>query len=213
MSRYIINGTVDFDSALATLKIIDSSTADTMQLSAPAARSLELLINAHGQVINKNIILEKAWREYGFVVTDNSVNQVVSHIRKSFNRLGCKKDIIITVPRLGYQFNPVYTVDKKEAFAEPIVIINEDAPQMMMKTEAAFHERNNYVPRMNKVTSRITRSGVMRYVLLPVFLGLFFQLSFADGSPVRTLLSSVLNADGTQKTTLTMCQQAKATSQ
>jgi len=111
MTRYIINSNLTFDSAVAKLTFVSTEDSSTTHLSAPAARCLENLIVSRGSVINKATLLEKSWRDYGFVVTDNSVNQVISHIRKCFERIGVSKDIIVTVPKLGYQFNPEYRVE------------------------------------------------------------------------------------------------------
>lgn len=111
MTRYIINSNLTFDSAVAKLTFVSTEDSSSTHLSAPAARCLENLIVSRGSVINKATLLEKSWRDYGFVVTDNSVNQVISHIRKCFDRIGVSKDIIVTVPKLGYQFNPEYRVE------------------------------------------------------------------------------------------------------
>lgn len=111
MTRYIINDTLIFDSAIAKLSFADNGDKRSTGLSAPAARCLENLIISRGNVLNKITLLEKSWNDYGFIVTDNSVNQVISHLRKGFERLGFSKDIIVTVPKLGYQFNPEYKVD------------------------------------------------------------------------------------------------------
>lgn len=139
MTKYIINSTLIFDSTIAKLTSVDCETSNTANLSAPAARCLESLIVSRGNVLNKMTLLEKSWKDYGFVVTDNSVNQVISHIRKCFQHVGFGKDIIVTVPKLGYQFNPEYRVEVHQENAagrmECAPDENDDIPALRLAEE------------------------------------------------------------------------------
>lgn len=141
MTKYIINSTLIFDSTIAKLTSVDCETSNTTNLSAPAARCLESLIVSRGNVLNKMTLLEKSWKDYGFVVTDNSVNQVISHIRKCFERVGFGKDIIVTVPKLGYQFNPEYQVEvQQENAAGMIGLVSDEKSDTLALTVAEEHK-------------------------------------------------------------------------
>jgi predicted ATPase/DNA-binding winged helix-turn-helix (wHTH) protein len=71
---------------------------DVMQpLGARAFDILELLLEARGQIISKDQILERVWPST--VVEENNLQVHISALRKA---LGCNKDIIRTIPGRGY---------------------------------------------------------------------------------------------------------------
>lgn len=62
---------------------------------------LELVARA-GEVVGKDALIEAAWR--GVAVTDNSLEQAVSALRKALGDSGAAAGLIETVPRRGYRF-------------------------------------------------------------------------------------------------------------
>ena len=70
-----------------------------------ADRHLEVLLNlvAHaGSILSKDALIETAWR--GVAVTDNSLEQAVSALRRALGDAADGEPYIQTVPRQGYRF-------------------------------------------------------------------------------------------------------------
>ncbi len=82
-----------------------------VELSYSASRILELLIQKTDTIVARNEILAYAWP--GRIVTQSSLNQAVSSVRE---HLGdeASKDIILTIPRRGYQFNSRFLAPPEE---------------------------------------------------------------------------------------------------
>lgn len=66
-------------------------------LGARAFDILELLLEARGQVVSKDEILQRVWPST--VVEENNLQVHISALRKA---LGCNKDLIRTIPGRGY---------------------------------------------------------------------------------------------------------------
>jgi len=63
---------------------------------------LALLLSRAGHVVSKDALIESAWR--GVAVTDNSLEQAISGLRRALGDKSRKPQIIQTVPRRGYRF-------------------------------------------------------------------------------------------------------------
>lgn len=79
-----------------------------MALSPKATEVLTLLIESHGNLVERKEILEKVWCDT--YVEEGVINNAISALRK---RLG-GAEIIQTVPRRGYRF----TAEVQEIFNE-----------------------------------------------------------------------------------------------
>jgi DNA-binding winged helix-turn-helix (wHTH) protein len=62
---------------------------------------LQLVVHA-GEILTKNALIEAAWS--GVAVTDNSLEQAISAIRRALGDTRAKTKLIETVPRRGYRF-------------------------------------------------------------------------------------------------------------
>src|SRR5262245_50343307 len=72
-----------------------------VRLPDPQFTILSLLVSHAGEVVSKDALINAAWR--GTAVTDNSLDQAISRLRK---RLGGSRDgdrLIETVPNRGYR--------------------------------------------------------------------------------------------------------------
>lgn len=71
-----------------------------------ADRHLEVLLQLlaqPGHVLTKDALIEGAWRDVA--VTDNSLEQAISALRRSLGNAAAGQPYIQTVPRQGYRFN------------------------------------------------------------------------------------------------------------
>ena len=79
-------------------------THDGSELSVPARHLdvLALLVARAGTVVSKDALVEAAWRDVA--VTDNSLEQAVSVLRRALGSAPGGEPYIQTVPRQGYRF-------------------------------------------------------------------------------------------------------------
>ena len=76
--------------------------AARVRLSDPQAAILLQLVSHVGEVVPKHALASTAWREVA--VTDNSVDQAISRLRKTLGRSEDGARYIETVPNCGYRF-------------------------------------------------------------------------------------------------------------
>ena len=75
---------------------------DEIELSEHQHDVLAALIAHAGDVVSKDALIEAAWRDVA--VTDNSLEQAISGLRRALGDTSRKPRVIQTVPRRGYRF-------------------------------------------------------------------------------------------------------------
>lgn len=78
--------------------LIDNTWHD---VEARQLNLLKLLIENHGRAVSRNQIMDALWNDT--IVSDNSVSQAITQLRKSLNDDKEMPRFIKTVPRVGYQ--------------------------------------------------------------------------------------------------------------
>jgi DNA-binding winged helix-turn-helix (wHTH) protein/cytochrome c-type biogenesis protein CcmH/NrfG len=73
------------------------------------------LVMHPGEIVTKDALIDAAWR--GVAVTDNSLEQAISTLRKTLGDGGAKSTLIETVPRRGYRFRGDVTMARADARA------------------------------------------------------------------------------------------------
>jgi adenylate cyclase len=87
-----------------------------VRLRPRSAEVLSYLAGRAGEVVAKDELIDALWR--GLIVTDNSVAQCVSEIRRALD--GAEGVRVLALPRRGYVFEgPVAEVDEQAAPAQP----------------------------------------------------------------------------------------------
>lgn len=119
-----------FCSVLYKLTLFKTEETHTVELGFSGGRLLERLMQEPGQVIDRETLIAYAWTNR--VVSQGSLNQQVYTLRKI---LGDEKDpqIIQTVPRRGYRFNPAYMI----AAATESAVIEHAVPLPVAQSPAA----------------------------------------------------------------------------
>ena len=74
---------------------------------------LQQLVSRAGEVVSKDALIEAAW--HGVAVTDNSLEQAISALRKALGDSPRKPRLIQTVPRRGYRFGGDVTREASRA--------------------------------------------------------------------------------------------------
>ncbi|MHB7374621.1 winged helix-turn-helix domain-containing protein, partial [Klebsiella pneumoniae] len=88
------------DSRLLKLRNKDQLT---IELSKPATRLLIELIKNNKNEMPRETLIKHVWEDYGFSPSSATLSNHISELRKAFEALGINKDILITVPRVGFK--------------------------------------------------------------------------------------------------------------
>ena len=96
----------------------------TVGLSNPATRLLNELIKNNKIELTRETLIKHVWEDYGFSPSSATLSNHISELRKAFEALGISKNILITVPRIGFkmeaEIHPEITTPKEPAAAENI---------------------------------------------------------------------------------------------
>lgn len=75
----------------------------TVGLSNPATRLLNELIKNNKIELTRETLIKHVWEDYGFSPSSATLSNHISELRKAFEALGMSKNILITVPRIGFK--------------------------------------------------------------------------------------------------------------
>jgi len=107
--------TARFDSALYQLVQQHPDRAEKIDLGFSGSRVLERLLQTPGEVVSREELLRHAWENR--VVGQGSLNQQIYTLRQLLFDSG--NQIIQTLPRRGYLFNPHFLATHPVATAKP----------------------------------------------------------------------------------------------
>lgn len=123
-----------FDRARYQLVLIHADKEEVLDLGFSGSRVLERLLQAPGEVVSRDELMVYAWE--GRVVGQGSLNQQIYTLRQALFDAG--NQIIQTLPRRGYLFNPQYLIAEQaqpdEATTAPVV--TEDAAMVPVELPA-----------------------------------------------------------------------------
>lgn len=143
---------------------IISNGEKELLLTHNMARCLLVLLNHRGAVVSKEILLKEVWEKNGVIVTDTSIRQTLSQLRKSFISLNINEELIYTIPRQGYKLIQLHEpADESETGALAI------SPPQVADTEI-----------LQVITPPVVRERRRKiYIVLLMFLAavIFFGLS------------------------------------
>ncbi len=97
----LVNHQVKFDPNNHTLSSL-SAPKKIVTLPASTARCLHILLSQHGQVITIKQFHTLVWGKNKAIVSNNTIYQNISIIRKALIRVGGDKNIIETLTRRGW---------------------------------------------------------------------------------------------------------------
>ncbi|AGB82172.1 DNA-binding protein with winged-HTH domain [Serratia sp. FGI94] len=94
-----------------------NQTDNVVAISSAATRLFTLLIKNRGNIVERDIILEKVWDEYGLQASNNNLNQCLSTLRRIIKKMGIDKNIIETIPKVGLRIS--HTIQIEEINLQP----------------------------------------------------------------------------------------------
>jgi len=99
-----------FDRTLYQLSLTLGDEVDRVDLGFSGSRVLERLLHTPGEVVSREELLRYAWQDR--VVGQGSLNQQIYTLRQVLH--DSASQIIQTLPRRGYLFNPNYLIDAED---------------------------------------------------------------------------------------------------
>ena len=114
-----------FDRALYQLVLTHEENEDILDLGFSGSRVLERLLQAPGEVVSREELMTYAWE--GRVVGQGSLNQQIYTLRQAL--FDSSNQIIQTLPRRGYLFNPQYlSIEERKPVETGSVLIELPVP-------------------------------------------------------------------------------------
>ncbi|ELE9730693.1 winged helix-turn-helix domain-containing protein [Enterobacter kobei] len=110
---YIIEDTVLFDEVKGSL--INITTGDEVRLPPTAVCILLILFSSQSSPVERSTFIEQVNARFGFDLSNNTLNQYISLLRKNIKSLGVDDDLIITVPRVGFYISRDLNVIEKSS--------------------------------------------------------------------------------------------------
>lgn len=100
MKSYFIENKIRFDTS--ENKLVSLISGDELELSLVTSKLFELLLEYHGEVATREKIFTDIFNKFGANSTNNNLNQYILNIRKCLLSLGVDKEIVKTVPKIGF---------------------------------------------------------------------------------------------------------------
>jgi DNA-binding winged helix-turn-helix (wHTH) protein len=166
-----------FDPSSRMLMLINNSQL-TIWLSNPASRLLTELIKNNGLVLTRETLVKHVWEDYGFTPSNATLSNHISELRKAFEALGVSKDILITVPRIGFKMeariHPERIPPKEAESAEqpelptpesdPIVVENVTVETLGVSSQKPL--RRGMIPALSLLLVLLVTAAVMAWMML-----------------------------------------------
>ncbi|WP_413507998.1 winged helix-turn-helix domain-containing protein [Serratia proteamaculans] len=102
--KYIINLTISFDLDSRKLSLYNDERI-FIELTKPATRLLMELIKNNQVNIAREELLNNVWLNYGFSASNAGLNNYISELRKSLVTLEMNREVIITIPKVGFRLD------------------------------------------------------------------------------------------------------------
>ena len=109
-NEYIIDGIIQFIPG-QDMVCLKETPEVVLPLSPACTQLLLIFINNKGVVLSREHILDLFWEQMGSTPSGNSLNAYVSSIRRAFAGMGLTQEIITTVYKVGFVFNPDISIE------------------------------------------------------------------------------------------------------
>ena len=100
--KFIINESVCFDPDKNTLyPCLRPESA--IKLHTPTGKCLHLLLLQNAKTVTQQFLFAEVWEKNGFIVSNSTLYQNISALRKALRGAGIIEEIIKTVPKIGFK--------------------------------------------------------------------------------------------------------------
>lgn len=119
---FLLGETILFVPGRNLLVAMEEELSTPVTLSNTASQCLFLLLQHHGQVVEREVFFQQIWLNNGSQVTNNNFYQNISLLRRAFKELGLNDEFIITVPKVGIRLSQELKVESHDG-----VVANAEA--------------------------------------------------------------------------------------
>jgi DNA-binding winged helix-turn-helix (wHTH) protein len=125
LNNIAIGSSVTLD--LHTRTLTRTLDGESVTLPASACLCLQALVEAHGEVLSQEQLMDIGWRSAGVEVTENSVRVMINKLRRALNSLGLQDSVtLLAVTRSGYRL--IVRDDGLPEVSEPLTASPPPAP-------------------------------------------------------------------------------------
>ncbi|PEH71576.1 winged helix-turn-helix domain-containing protein [Edwardsiella tarda] len=153
MGMYRLNEHVLYNEQEAELRT--TVDGDAILLAPSTNRLLHLLILNQGIPVTRDTLFKLVWDDHGLRSSNANLNQYISLLRRQLSDVGLPKDIIVTIPKIGFMIDK--TID--------ITLIDESPFPSLLPGEGEEKE---------KYKSKITIISACTALFLLFLLAFFF---------------------------------------
>jgi len=150
-------------------------------LGVAAANCLEALLEAKGEIVSQEALINEGWRKHGYEVSPGNVRQVVSQLRRAFSSLKESPELLATVTKKGYRILPIIIPDTLNIVA-------------LQQTEQALLQLDVGYTRLSKPREVWkVKISYLAYtaLVINIFLVVLFDLSYSTLSQHKTFYQRV----------------------
>ena len=148
-TEYIIDEMIVFCTGQEKIFAMENPEIE-MILPPACAYLLTIFLQNKGVVLSREKIHDLFWSNLGTTISGNSMNAYVSTIRKSFSTLGVTKEVIKTVYKIGFVFNPdvnlqVRTLPTDESANSKTLATSPDVKTLKARLNSKLHKSSSYI--------------------------------------------------------------------
>jgi DNA-binding winged helix-turn-helix (wHTH) protein len=136
-----------------------------LSLNEYASQCLVLLMQHEGKIVSKEQIHDACWGSKGVMVTDASVRQVITQLRKSMNLLDIPAEALETQSRRGYCLHKGYIKNEKNLVSPSIGTPNPVQTASATATYAAKAPRFSFRQPGNRLLTILFACSVLLSIL------------------------------------------------
>ncbi|HIF2548605.1 TPA: winged helix-turn-helix domain-containing protein [Salmonella enterica] len=179
-TNFIINGQIIFSAETNRLFPVEQPEAFIV-LPNSASRCLSVLINHHGDVVTMAEFHKQAWGRNNVIVSDQSIYQNISLLRKSLTEAGAAKGIIETQTRRGWMIPEKITVEKVDETKSSLMKAKEtqESDHTVKNKEMLPDTTDSYKENPVQSINRYYRGNIAMYITFVIFSTSVISLLYA----------------------------------
>lgn len=108
--KHLLADALVYNDEDGSISLVDAPDVEPQVLTATANGIMKMLVNHHGNVVEREDFLHEVWDERGLQGSNNSLNQYISILRKMLTSLVPDTAFIVTVPKMGFMLSADITV-------------------------------------------------------------------------------------------------------
>ena len=112
--KYLLADAIVYNDEDGSVSLINAPDEDAQLLTCTANTIMKLLVQHHGNVVERETFLQEVWDRRGLQGSNNSLNQYISILRKMLASLLPDALLIVTVPKTGFMLSADVTVTPLE---------------------------------------------------------------------------------------------------